>query len=111
MEQLTPHCSTCFWLLPSLVLAAGEDETEQLLCIMEILGTPPGHLVDSASRRKTFFDSSNAPIVVPNSRGKAMSVYVYVPGFCASWPCCGQSRQQIKECCSCVTGWSGSNAR
>jgi dual specificity tyrosine-phosphorylation-regulated kinase 2/3/4 len=52
-----------------LVVSAGEDETEQLLCIMEIMGLPPGYLVDSASRRKVFFDSHGNPTIVPNSRG------------------------------------------
>ena len=48
---------------------AGEDEVEQLLCIMEIMGAPPHHLIDNATRKKVFFDASNQPNVVPNSRG------------------------------------------
>jgi hypothetical protein len=43
---------------------------EQLLCIMEIMGTPPQHLIEAASRKKVFFDANNQPTVVPNSRGK-----------------------------------------
>ena len=37
-------------------LFPGEDETEQLLCIMEILGVPPRELIEKATRRKMFFD-------------------------------------------------------
>jgi hypothetical protein len=37
---------------------------------MEIMGLPPGYLVDSASRRKVFFDSHGNPTIVPNSRGE-----------------------------------------
>ena len=51
----------------------GEDETEQLACIMEIMGAPPRALLDAASRRKAFFDSSYAPRLQPNSRGKLRS--------------------------------------
>jgi hypothetical protein len=58
------------YLLQSCSWAAGEDETEQLLCIMEIMGLPPGYLVDSASRRKVFFDGNGNPTIVPNSRGE-----------------------------------------
>lgn len=43
---------------------------EQLLCIMEIMGTPPHHLIDTATRKKVFFDSNNQPNIVQNSRGE-----------------------------------------
>eukprot|EP00802_Teleaulax_amphioxeia_P006735 Tamp_06740.p1 GENE.Tamp_06740~~Tamp_06740.p1 ORF type:complete len:684 (+),score=127.26 Tamp_06740:161-2212(+) len=48
----------------------GENEVEQLACIMEVQGLPPRALVEQASRRKMFFESSGAPRIVPNSRGK-----------------------------------------
>eukprot|EP00294_Goniomonas_avonlea_P015907 CAMPEP_0114552250 /NCGR_PEP_ID=MMETSP0114-20121206/7027_1 /TAXON_ID=31324 /ORGANISM="Goniomonas sp, Strain m" /LENGTH=575 /DNA_ID=CAMNT_0001737119 /DNA_START=284 /DNA_END=2011 /DNA_ORIENTATION=- len=51
-------------------LFPGENEVEQLACIMEVLGLPPRHLVDAATRRKMFFDSNLNPRIVPNSRGK-----------------------------------------
>ena len=51
-------------------LFPGESEHEQLLCIMEMLGTPPAHLLDASTRKKLFFDSSNAPKIIANSRGK-----------------------------------------
>lgn len=51
-------------------LFPGENEQEQLLCIMEVLGVPPETLLDQSSRRKLFFDGENNPKIVPNSRGK-----------------------------------------
>ena len=51
-------------------LFPGENEVEQLACVMEVLGVPPKKIVDGASRRKIFFDSHGAPRIVPNSRGK-----------------------------------------
>merc|ERR1719380_345587 len=37
----------------------GENEVEQMACIMEIFGKPPTEIVDISSRRKMFFESSN----------------------------------------------------
>ena len=51
-------------------LFPGESEKEQLLCIMELLGLPPAHILSQSSRIRLFFDDSNAPKLVPNSRGK-----------------------------------------
>jgi dual specificity tyrosine-phosphorylation-regulated kinase 2/3/4 len=51
-------------------LFPGENETEQLACIMEALGLPPRALLEPAARRKQFFDSAGAPRLVANSRGK-----------------------------------------
>jgi len=51
-------------------LFPGENEMEQLSCIMEVFGTPPKEIVDSSNRRKMFFDSQGGPRIVPNSRGK-----------------------------------------
>lgn len=51
-------------------LFPGENEVEQLACIMEICGLPPQSVLDQASRRKVFFDSAGAPRLVANSRGK-----------------------------------------
>lgn len=50
-------------------VAAGEDEQEQLLCIMEVMGAPPRRLADAAPRRKAFFEADGAPRAKPNSRG------------------------------------------
>jgi len=51
-------------------LFPGENEVEQLSCIMEVFGTPPPEIVDSSNRKKMFFDSGGQPRIVPNSRGK-----------------------------------------
>ena len=48
----------------------GENEQEQLACIMEIFGVPEKYLVDRSSRKKLFFDSSGSPRPVVNSKGK-----------------------------------------
>ncbi|GLI61096.1 hypothetical protein VaNZ11_003376, partial [Volvox africanus] len=51
-------------------LFPGEDEVEQLACIMEVSGSPPKELLDAASRRKLFFDSGGNPRLQPNSQGR-----------------------------------------
>ena len=52
--------------------SAGEDEQEQLRCIMELLGPPPRAMVDAAPRAGLFFDSAAAaPLPHANSRGRA----------------------------------------
>jgi dual specificity tyrosine-phosphorylation-regulated kinase 2/3/4 len=52
----------------------GENEAEQLACIMEILGPPPTALLDVATRRKHFFHSNYQVRVVPNSKGRIRKV-------------------------------------
>ncbi|XP_073932338.1 dual specificity tyrosine-phosphorylation-regulated kinase 4 isoform X1 [Castor canadensis] len=51
-------------------LFPGENEVEQLACIMEVLGLPPAHFIQTASRRQTFFDSKGFPKNITNNRGK-----------------------------------------
>ena len=48
----------------------GENEMEQMSCIMEVLDQPPSDLIEISSRRKMFFDSKGQARVVTNSRGK-----------------------------------------
>lgn len=36
-------------------LFPGENEVEQLACIMEILGVPPDDVINQATRRRLFF--------------------------------------------------------
>jgi hypothetical protein len=67
------HCT-------ALPCPAGEDEAEQLACIMEVLGTPPPELLERASRRKLFFDGVNTPKLTPNSQGK-----LHHPGEKGEW--------------------------
>lgn len=47
----------------------GENEHQQLLCMMEILGLPPRYLAQAAPRANVFFDAALQPLVVPNGRG------------------------------------------
>ena len=49
---------------------AGEDEKEQMQCIMEVKGVPPRSMIVVASRRKVFFDDDYRPLQQPNSKGK-----------------------------------------
>jgi dual specificity tyrosine-phosphorylation-regulated kinase 2/3/4 len=42
-------------LYTGIPLFPGENEQEQLGCIMEVIGLPDRHLVDTCSRRKLFF--------------------------------------------------------
>lgn len=45
-------------------LFPGENEQEQLACIMEVLGVPDKEFINRSSRRKLFFGMSN--IVLSN---------------------------------------------
>ncbi|KAM6097270.1 dual specificity tyrosine-phosphorylation-regulated kinase 4 [Chlamydotis macqueenii] len=51
-------------------LFPGEDEVDQLACIMEVLGLPPADFIQAASRKGTFFDSKGFPKSIINSKGK-----------------------------------------
>ncbi|KAM6438296.1 dual specificity tyrosine-phosphorylation-regulated kinase 4 [Rhynochetos jubatus] len=51
-------------------LFPGEDEVDQLACIMEVLGLPPADFIQAASRKRTFFDSKGFPKSITNSKGK-----------------------------------------
>ncbi|XP_046686045.1 dual specificity tyrosine-phosphorylation-regulated kinase 2-like [Homalodisca vitripennis] len=42
-------------------LFPGENEVEQLACVMEVLGVPPEDVIMNASRRRLFFDSKGNP--------------------------------------------------
>ncbi|KAM0754666.1 kinase-like protein [Meredithblackwellia eburnea MCA 4105] len=48
----------------------GENEQEQLACIMEVMGLPEKYLIDRSSRKRLFFDSTGAPRPVVNSKGR-----------------------------------------
>ncbi|XP_063933642.1 dual specificity tyrosine-phosphorylation-regulated kinase 2-like [Zophobas morio] len=54
---------------------AGEDEHEQLLCIMQVLGFPPRTLVNEAKKRSFYFDLDGNVILKSNSNG-----YTRFPG-------------------------------
>jgi serine/threonine protein kinase len=57
-------------LYTGVPLFPGENELDQLLCMMEVLGIPPESLLKSATRTRNFFDAENKPKILPNSRGK-----------------------------------------
>ncbi|KAJ9577021.1 hypothetical protein L9F63_006404, partial [Diploptera punctata] len=51
-------------------LFPGENEVEQLACVMEVLGVPPEEVIMNASRRRLFFDSKGNPRCITNSKGR-----------------------------------------
>ena len=65
MNHLNPTQILSLPILPSGCILAelytgyplfpGENEVEQLACIMEVLQLPPHHLLIAASRRRLFF--------------------------------------------------------
>lgn len=57
-------------LLTGYPLFPGENEQEQLACIMEVFGPPEKHLVESSTRKKLFFDSLGKPRVTVSPKGK-----------------------------------------
>jgi dual specificity tyrosine-phosphorylation-regulated kinase 2/3/4 len=48
----------------------GENEQEQLACIMEVFGPPEKHLIEKSSRKKLFFDSMGKPRLNVSSKGR-----------------------------------------
>jgi dual specificity tyrosine-phosphorylation-regulated kinase 2/3/4 len=48
----------------------GENEQEQLACIMEVFGPPEKHLIEKSSRKKLFFDSLGKPRLTVSSKGR-----------------------------------------
>ena len=57
-------------LLTGYPIFPGEDEREQLACIMEVFGPPEKHLVDKSTRKKLFFDSLGKPRITVSTKGK-----------------------------------------
>jgi dual specificity tyrosine-phosphorylation-regulated kinase 2/3/4 len=48
----------------------GENEQEQLACIMEVFGPPEKHLIEKSTRKKLFFDSVGKPRLTVSSKGR-----------------------------------------
>jgi dual specificity tyrosine-phosphorylation-regulated kinase 2/3/4 len=57
-------------LFTGVPIFPGENENEQLACIMEVFGPPEKHLIEKSSRRKVFFDSLGKPRLNVSSKGK-----------------------------------------
>ena len=57
-------------LLTGYPIFPGENEQEQLACIMEVIGPPEKHLIEKSNRRKLFFDSVSKPRLTISSKGK-----------------------------------------
>ncbi|GAA5809579.1 hypothetical protein MFLAVUS_002990 [Mucor flavus] len=51
-------------------LFPGENEQEQLACIMEVQDVPSSYIIEKSTRRKLFFDSQGNPRIQPNSKGR-----------------------------------------
>lgn len=56
-------------LLTGHPLFMGENEQEQIACIMEIFGVPEKSMISQCSRRKLFFDSVGNPRIHSSSKG------------------------------------------
>src|SRR5271156_3299624 len=48
----------------------GENEQEQLACIMEVFGPPEKYFVEKSPRKKLFFDTNGKPKPFVSSKGK-----------------------------------------
>ncbi|OMJ75524.1 hypothetical protein SteCoe_25302 [Stentor coeruleus] len=48
----------------------GENETEQIQCMIEVLGSPPLKVINKASRRHLYFEVDGRPKIQPNSKGR-----------------------------------------
>ncbi|ODH51253.1 CMGC/DYRK/DYRK2 protein kinase [Paracoccidioides brasiliensis] len=57
-------------LLTGYPIFPGENEQEQLACIMEVFGPPEKHLIEKSTRRKLFFDSLGKPRLTVSSKGR-----------------------------------------
>lgn len=57
-------------LLTGYPIFPGENEQEQLACIMEVFGPPEKHLIEKSTRKKLFFDSLGKPRLMVSSKGK-----------------------------------------
>lgn len=53
----------------------GENEHDQLIRIMSVIGVPPRQVMDKSRRRSTFFNDDNTPKLVKNKRG-----HILLPG-------------------------------
>lgn len=57
-------------LFTGVPIFPGENEQEQLACIMEVFGPPERHLIEKSTRKKLFFDSMGKPRLTVSSKGR-----------------------------------------
>lgn len=57
-------------LFTGVPIFPGENEQEQLACIMEVFGPPEKHLIEQSTRKKLFFDSMGKPRLTVSSKGR-----------------------------------------
>ena len=57
-------------LFTGVSIFPGENEQEQLACIMEVFGPPEKHLIEKSTRKKLFFDSMGKPRLTVSSKGR-----------------------------------------
>jgi len=55
-------------------LFAGDSEKDQLMCILEVLGSPSPYIIKSGERWHKFFDSKLNPLPFINKKGKERKV-------------------------------------
>lgn len=48
-------------LYTGFAILPGEDESDQLACIIELLGMPPKQILDNSKRAKIFFNAKGYP--------------------------------------------------
>eukprot|EP01017_Pseudomicrothorax_dubius_P016776 TRINITY_DN1898_c0_g1_i1.p1 TRINITY_DN1898_c0_g1~~TRINITY_DN1898_c0_g1_i1.p1 ORF type:complete len:404 (-),score=59.67 TRINITY_DN1898_c0_g1_i1:58-1269(-) len=59
-----------FELSTGFPLFPGESEKDQLQRIMEVLGRPDDHVINTSPRRANFFDENNQPILTQDRKGR-----------------------------------------
>ncbi|KAI1306174.1 hypothetical protein F5Y03DRAFT_143533 [Xylaria venustula] len=57
-------------LFTGVPIFPGENEQEQLACIMEVFGPPEKHLIEKSTRKKLFFDSMGKPRLTVSTKGR-----------------------------------------
>lgn len=57
-------------LYTGIPIFPGENEADMLLCMMEVLGTPPEEIMNACTRKHVYFDNYGQPKIKPNSRGR-----------------------------------------
>ncbi|KAG1140952.1 hypothetical protein G6F37_004251 [Rhizopus arrhizus] len=107
---LSYHTAIDMWSLGCIIaelytgtpLFPGENEQDQLGCIMEIIGAPQKHLIDRCSRRKLFFVWDPNQRMTPKEALAHEWIYYFIKKTCEqckrrSRPCDSQ-----RPCTQCI---------